>query len=377
VTARKTLSVYGPRGLRVRVLVDGDLVRAQWYEAGVRRVQSWANTPENRVTAKEWARAFADARTRGPAPASAPRRILRELWVLYVAAEFPHLRPRTRTLYAGRWRRWEAFLGPTFVAEDTTQEHADEFRGRLAQAGVAVNQARNAVAVVRLVYGWAERRELLARNRLAGYRFKVAKDAPRNDPDEYRVDEWLAMLAVLDYRNPGQWRPWVLLSLLGHQGPRVNAALHLRWEDVDLDAGTVTWRSGWDKMGKELTQPLRWGAVAALLTARAWRARDGYTGPWVFYSSHRRNGDAAAYKVQSFWYHLRAAEDAAGVVHRPLRAAHGFRKMVAGEVAEATGDPWLALGFIGDDDIRMVRRYVKRRDDRLAAVAAQLDGGVA
>ena len=47
--------------------------------------------------------------------------------------------------------------------------------------------------------------------------------------------------------------------------------------------------------------------------------------------------------------------------------------MVAGEVLAQTADPKLAVDFIGDADLRVLQRYVKRRDDRLTAVAAQLD----
>ena len=47
--------------------------------------------------------------------------------------------------------------------------------------------------------------------------------------------------------------------------------------------------------------------------------------------------------------------------------------MVAGEVLAQMGDPKRAMDFIGDTDLRVMQRYLKRRDDRLTAVAAQLD----
>jgi hypothetical protein len=42
-------------------------------------------------------------------------------------------------------------------------------------------------------------------------------------------------------------------------------------------------------------------------------------------------------------------------------------------VLAQTGDPKLAMDFIGDTDLRVMQRYLKRRDDRLIALAAQLD----
>ena len=58
---------------------------------------------------------------------------------------------------------------------------------------------------------------------------------------------------------------------------------------------------------------------------------------------------------------------------QPYRGMHGFRRGVAGDVLELTGDIKLALDFIGDIDIGMAGKYLKRRDERLAAVVAMLD----
>ena len=43
--------------------------------------------------------------------------------------------------------------------------------------------------------------------------------------------------------------------------------------------------------------------------------------------------------------------------------------MVAGEVLERTADPMLAMQYIGDTDTKMMKKYLKRRDERLRAVA--------
>jgi hypothetical protein len=48
---------------------------------------------------------------------------------------------------------------------------------------------------VKLVYAWAERRELVARNRIALYGFKLAKEERRNEPAEYRVEDFERLLA--------------------------------------------------------------------------------------------------------------------------------------------------------------------------------------
>ena len=46
-----------------------------------------------------------------------------------------------------------------------------------------------------------------------------------------------------------------------------------------------------------------------------------------------------------------------------------MRRMVAGEVNAKTGDAVLAMHYIGDTDLKTMKSYLKRRDDRLRAVA--------
>ena len=164
--------------------------------------------------------------------------------------------------------------------------------------------------------------------------------------------------------------------ILGHQGVRASAALHLRWDDIDYEHEDVIWRAELDKVGREWRQALTWEMVSALTWARWWREKVGYTGPWVFFSLHRRSGAGrdgharpGVYRVQSFWAALIKAERRVGVTHQPYRAAHGLRRMVSGEVLERTGDPVLAMHYIGDTDMKVMQKYLKRRDDRLREVA--------
>ncbi len=386
MTARTTLGVYGPKRGRIRVLIESgaELVRVLWREHGRRRVKSWPNTPAGRVEAKAWAEGFSESCIR-----TAPDRVActAELWERFAAAEFPHLRPRTQQLYAQRWRRWQVFIGHTFPASEATLENLDQYRAALTKVGMAPNQIGEHLKQMKLVYAWAERRELVARNRIALYRFKLAKEERRNEPAEYRLEDFERLIAQLSPQSSRSWRPWALLMVLGHQGIRVRAALHLRWEDIDFAEGRITWRAAFDKLGREWSQPLRVGTYSALLTAKWWRertAREGTPPPaepsWVFFSTDARSSTRAdgrempgVYRIQAFWSALQQAERAAGVPHMALRAAHGFRRMVAGEVLAQTGDPKLAMDFIGDTDLRVMQRYLKRRDDRLTAVALQLD----
>jgi integrase len=376
----RTLRLLGGRGERVRVYLEGHLVRVRWRVNGVRKHQSWPDTPENRAEAKAFAQGVLD-QLRHPEGPPKPRLTLRELWDKYSEAEFPALRPKSQDRYLERWTKWERFLGRGFIAEDATQENVDQYRTARVELGIAINQVAEEVKMVKMVYGWGQRRRLINRNDIALYRFKIAKEDRRESPAEYRMADFTRILPRFNPKVWGQWRPWALLTLLGYQGVRTNAARHLQWPDVDLEEGFLTWRARWDKLGKEWRQPLREPTRAALLVAREWRERSHYHGPWVFFSEDerklRREEQEPIYGHQALAAALTKAEKAAGVPHIELRAMHGLRRMVLGEVIRITGDPVAAALFIGDTDLRVISKsYLKRRDDEQKAIANRLDAGL-
>lgn len=364
----ETIVVYGHHGHSVRVFTDAahELVRVQWRSKGERKTKSWPNTRDGVRDAKAWARAFAENRN---LPTASRRALtLREIWERYSTAEFPHLRPRTQENYAERWTEWERFVGRHFAAEDTTMEMIDDFRRSRAKAHLAVNQTGEAIKIVKLVYRWAERRELLARNRVGLYRFKVAKEDRSVPVAEYNPADYPKLLAQFDPRSSRSWRAWVLTVLCGTQGMRINAALHLRWPDVDFEANTVAWSAAYDKMGQGRVQPLTAAAREALYVALGWSGRNVRATDWVMYTPRGRAD--GTYDVSSYWRMLRSAEDAAGVAHIARRAAHGLRRMAAGNALALTQNPIDAMHWIGDRDLTQAKRYLKERDERMREIAS-------
>ena len=374
--SRKTLVTFGSKGSSVRVLVhDASTVRVQWYEgqtgAKQRRSKDWPNTPEGRKEAKSWAKGFSEARH---APKAPLRLSVRELWERYGTAEFPALRQRSQAIYAEYWRYWERMWGRTFAAEDATLEMVDEFRAALRGRGLAVTTIGEAIRTVKRIYRWGHKRRLIKANPIGDYEYRIAKDERRDSPDEFSGDEFGRLLAQLDPTSATQWRAFVALAICGNQGVRQRAALHLAWTDI---ADDITWRKQWDKMGREWQQPIRAGTLLALAVAKQWRERSGYTGPWVIpQGSSKSNGDGT-YSPQSLWAALKRAEKAAGIGHRAGRGAHGLRRLLAGEVNAATGDAVLAMHAIGDTDLRVMTRYLKRRDERIRGAFEKLDEAAA
>lgn len=360
----KMVALYGPRRGGVKVFKDTDRHVVRWRVEGMRYQRAFAGTREGRIEAEAFARGLREGGQPKPLAPS-----VGQLWQLYATARFPALRPKSQRIYRLRWRLFEEYAGHVRASDQISLEHVDEFVAEMRRAGRAPNQIALHVQVVRLVYRWARTRKLLVSD-VPEYRLALAKEERRKEPSEYRREDFEKLVAVLDPQSSRTWRPWAVLMLIGHQGVRVNAALSLKWDNVS--EGRIHWPADTDKMGRPWSQPIRDGALSALLTALDWRERDGYAGPWVFYSPQRRG---QTYKVQALWQALRHAERRAGVPHLELRALHGLRRMVARDVADETGgDLVLAGEFIGDRDPRvLLRSYLRKREDRLAEVAERLD----
>jgi integrase len=362
----------------VRVYREGERLKCEWTEQGRRHYETRADTPAHRRELRAFAEGIFDRLT---APERRSRLTVRELWHRYEASEFDRLRPTTRQLYRSRWRRFELFVGGSTLADDVATETVGRFRAAAAKQNAA-GQVRAMIRVAKIVWNWGETMELVDRNRVARYRFKGAKDDVQHTPGEYRTPEVQAILRALGGGQDGRkWKAWAAFQLACSQGERINAILHLTWSDVDLEAGVIHWPKATNKQGKDRSQPMTWDGYAALLTARRWadqRAHDPHlaharrvASPYVIPAAGGADG---AYRYQSFHAMLRRAETAAGVPHQPYRAAHGGRRMVAGNIAALTGDPWLALQFIGDTDPKRAKEYVQKRDDRMQAVADRREG---
>ena len=381
-TPRKDIARFGTHGESIRVYVEtgGELVRAQWREHGAPKKKSWPNTVANRAAAKLFARAWYEARTRSGDDAEIERLSLRDMWEKYTTAEFPHLRRKSIVNYTHHWKQWEIFAGRTMFADQVSAETLDGYRAYLVGRKLAISQQQAAIALVKIVFRWALRRELLKRDRISLYSFKVAKEQRTKAIPEYTRDEYTRLLAAFDPRLGSQWRAWVLTAFVGEQGPRINAALHLQWQDVDFTTrpeapfGTVHWRPEWDKLGRDRVQPLTAAARDALFVALGWSAQYRDRTDWIF-PSVRTEVDSTSdgtYTEKSFLWMLHEGETRAGVKYIPRRGAHSLRRMAMGNALAVSKNVVDAMWWIGDTDLRQARKYATERDARMGEMSTML-----
>ena len=288
---------------------------------------------------------------------------LRELLDQYLEVEGAkkHWRGSTVLNYTNHRKRLEEVLVPDTRANAIGHGDLDRLWTTLVKGGMAPNQVRAKVKLLQRMFAWAHARSYVSHN--APGTWDVPEVQTRR-PGEYAPVDVDKVLAAWNYRDGWAWRPWAVVMLAQSHGFRVNAILHLTWEDVDLDRGLIRLAQGYDKTRRDWERPLTWDGLSALLTARWHRDRLGKGGPWVFYGK-----GAKPYTYGAFWMALRKAERVAGVTHEAFRAAHGFRRTAVGNVRRTTGDAALALLWVGDRDLRQAASYVKERPEELAEIA--------
>jgi hypothetical protein len=405
---RKRIATYGRRGRLVRVFDETSAgrrrVRVQWNEApgAPLSTESWPYTRPNVKTAKAFAQGVEQRLAAGTA-APMKDRTIRELSDLHVTAFAESWAVNTLKAFTHRWARFEAFVPPHTRARLVTEETLDEFRVVMRRAKVATNQRAETIKAVKQVFRWARHRKLIAENPIADYTVKLAKGEKRAEVPEWSPLETARLLAQIEreeaWRHAHGWRIAVALWIAAGQGPRQNAMRHLSFDDINLTSETVRhptaadvilpprtvwWNPRFDKMGSERVQPLTRVAVRALRIARVWHARlaaRGDVSPWVLAPARAKTTERAApWTYQAMNAALRALCDRCEPVVPWVkgRAFHGFRKFAAGEVAELTGSERAAADWIGDTDVKVVRKhYLKKRAEAQREVAQQLNDSAA
>ena len=158
-----------------------------------------------------------------------------------------------------------------------------------------------------------------------------------------------------------------LYLLLNHEtGHRCTSVGRLRWDDVDLEQGLVTWRAEHDKQGREHMTPLTPSAVEAL---KAVEKDDG----WIFPSPTNPEQPIRRDLLRDWWRKLEAASK---IERIPGRGWHSLRRKFATDLkaepmadVQALGgwkDPNTILKCYMKSDVEAMQSALTRRSERRA-----------
>jgi len=186
--------------------------------------------------------------------------------------------------------------------------------GRHKNAGVANRVIAYDLRFLMSVLNWAtlsgdgHGAALLERNPLKG--LVIPKEDNPSRP-LLTEDEYAKMLAVASSVDP----LFELALVIAHEtGHRISSIASLRWSDVDLESGSITWRAENDKLGMDHVTPLSLGAVRHLEVTR--RKRLAIGDGWVFPAPEDPTQHCSRHLTRDWW---QRGEKAAGIERRKRR----------------------------------------------------------
>lgn len=205
-----------------------------------RKVRGFSTKSEARAALRK-AQAGAGDKVPAPPPLTLAT-FLREQW-------FPHREHQVRPTVMKRQRDLaRVHLAPLAnrPLSSITARVLDDLYAGLLERGLARASVRQVHAVVSKALGDAERWQLVTRN--------VARDArpPTVQPTELEVWSVEQTRAFLTSVEDSPWRHawWLVLGC----GLRRGEVLGLRWEDVDLEKGTVAIRRARTQVGRDVVE---------------------------------------------------------------------------------------------------------------------------
>ena len=158
-------------------------------------------------------------------------------------------RPYKPSALAGYKRELTNRVVPAFGAtrlRELTLPDVQLWADRLAAEGLSASTVRNVIVPLRALYAWALPRGLASVNPTRGVRLPTGEQARDRIASPAEAAQLVAALSPRDQAALG-------LSVYG--GLRLGELLALRWEDVDLDAGTLRVVRAWDPHARVYVEP--------------------------------------------------------------------------------------------------------------------------
>ncbi len=352
---------------RVRVFPDPKtgIYQIEWRENGRRLSRSlkhrdWARAKRQ---ADEVAAGLAVHEPAGKAEAEPEPLTLGTLFDIYGEEVTPTKGEKTQRSDRVATAMFLRFFGRDRRPETLSQRDWDRFIrarrvGRVGPSGRPVSDRTIEwdLTFLLAVLNWAARskdergRLLLDRNPLKGLRKPKEKNPTRVVLSE---EEYLALLRVS--RQVG-WRFHVALVLAHETGHRIGAIRHLRWSDIDFEAGVVRWRAKHEKTGYEHWTPVTAEAIAALEEAR--RISNGTADAPVLPAPRDALRCLGRMSAHRMWGR---AETLAGLEPKRQRGWHSLRRKFASDLMDQPLKVLCELG--GWKDSQTVLTCYQRADE--------------
>jgi integrase len=234
--------------------------------------------------------------------------------------------------------RWEDYRVRQFEKPAVRAALEEWFRSLVRSPknpnGLAPKTVRSIYTVMRLAFKFAVKWGYLNENPMAEKRVELARGSTKRDkrPAQLTAAEFFRLLGLLDIREK------LAVAFAGWLGPRVSEIFGLKWQDLDLKNGAVSFRRGF--VQGRIT-PLKTEASRTnmpipdelLKLLRQWHSMTPINKPddWIFASPYTK-GLRPFWPAQLLKKHIKPIALAAGL---PKIGWHSFRHTVSAWGKEA------------------------------------------
>lgn len=327
----------GTNRVRAFEQAEGGIIYLGWFDnrpgrdAKRRRISTGHR---DREQAKRQAEELAVELGKMPLPSDKPEDVtLRQLFDIYLDEKTPDKGPSKQAHDQRASRLFRSFLGDDTKVMSLSRRDWDKFirrrsEGTLTSKGtgsrpVGNRQVAYDLKFLRAVLNWASKEhggDLIPRNPTSG--FKLPKEASPRRP-VLSENRYRAMLRVAEEVD---WRFRVALVLANETGHRMKSIRHLRWQDVDLDRGSVKWRREGDKLNREHVTPLSEAAIDLLQRVAVEKPAAGTS--WILPSPTDPQSPCSRHLTRDWW---NRAEKLADLDHVKGMGWHSLRRKFATE----------------------------------------------
>jgi integrase len=302
----------------------------------------------------------------GPMRASMSLQDAGELWLRQVSRPDSNLADTSRAQYAGAFNRWvmESQIAGLSLREANTVSVLESYMQTVADTH-GTGAAKTARSVVSGILALAVRYGVLPHNAMRDTRPAKASEGKQTLRDTTRAltrAEREHLLEVVDAHERAQRLDVAdLVWFMAGTGVRIGEALAQRWEDVNLEAGTVFVRGTKTATSKRLLTLPPW------LVERLEKRSVNHGADGLVFSSPGTLDTEKARDRRNVLRVFRQVFDQAGF---PWATPHTLRRTVASLIDQAGLPVALAADVLGHKDASMTARvYLGRRGSTAAAAA--------
>jgi integrase len=261
------------------------------------------------------------------------------------------------------------FFGPEYIISELTPDRIQDYviwrrRGGPTEKPVGVNTLQRDLAMFKAALNWAcqkyeGRQPILAGHVLEKFRIPTEKNPKRPGLEGTTIR---ALLSVAPEVHPFLRS---LIILAWRTGRRLSSVLNLRWEDIDLEKSTITWRAEHDKIRQTWVVPAHSEVFAELVRFRA--AHPGIGSALLFPHPQRRGHRAGSVTRHLAAWWLKEAFRRSKVLKPGGSLWHMFRRVWATERKDLPLKDVAAVG--GWKDTSTLLRYQQPDEATMRHVA--------